>query len=137
MARNAKAGRGRNGPNGAVLGFEAKLWQAADKLRNNMDSAEDKHVVLGLVFLKYISDAFRERYQELKKTPHADPEDKDEYARGECLLGAQARPLAQHPGEGEGSRDRETNRRCDGRHREGEPGAEGGSPEGLQPRGAG
>ena len=39
------------------LGFERKLWQAADKLRNNMDAAEYKHVVLGLIFLKYISDA--------------------------------------------------------------------------------
>ena len=42
----------------ANLGFEAKLWLAADKLRNNMDAAEYKHVVLGLIFLKYISDAF-------------------------------------------------------------------------------
>ncbi len=40
------------------LGFEAKLWAAADALRNNMDAAEYKHVVLGLIFLKYISDAF-------------------------------------------------------------------------------
>jgi len=42
---------------GANLGFEAKLWAAADALRNNMDAAEYKHVVLGLIFLKYISDA--------------------------------------------------------------------------------
>ena len=46
--------------NGAVLGFEGKLWKAADKLRNNMDAAEYKHVVLGLIFLKYISDAFKD-----------------------------------------------------------------------------
>lgn len=46
--------------NGAVLGFEEKLWTAADKLRNNMDAAEYKHVVLGLIFLKYISDVFEE-----------------------------------------------------------------------------
>lgn len=46
---------------GANLGFEEKLWQAADKLRNNMDAAEYKHVVLGLIFLKYISDSFEER----------------------------------------------------------------------------
>ncbi|MBI4410999.1 MAG: type I restriction-modification system subunit M N-terminal domain-containing protein, partial [Deltaproteobacteria bacterium] len=46
--------------NGATLGFEQKLWLAADKLRNNMDAAEYKHVVLGLIFLKYISDAFEE-----------------------------------------------------------------------------
>ena len=48
--------------NGATLGFEATLYQAADKLRNNMDAAEYKHVVLGLIFLKYISDSFEEKY---------------------------------------------------------------------------
>ncbi len=52
--------------NGANLGFEEKLWQAADKLRGHMDAAEYKHVVLGLVFLKYISDAFEEHYQQLE-----------------------------------------------------------------------
>ena len=46
--------------NGGNLGFEQKLWQAADKLRSNMDAAEYKHVVLGLIFLKYISDAFKD-----------------------------------------------------------------------------
>jgi len=51
--------------NGANLGFEEKLWQAADKLRGHMDAAEYKHVVLGLIFLKYISDAFEERHQYL------------------------------------------------------------------------
>ena len=61
------------------LGFEQKLWQAADKMRNNMDAAEYKHVVLGLIFLKYISDAFKEVYEELKNDPESDPEDIDEY----------------------------------------------------------
>lgn len=65
--------------NGANLGFEAKLWQAADKLRNNMDAAEYKHVVLGLIFLKYISDAFEEKHAALLKEKGADPEDADEY----------------------------------------------------------
>lgn len=60
--------------------IEAKLWQAADKLRNNMDAAEYKHVVLGLIFLKYISDAFEAKHKELENTPNADPEDFDEYA---------------------------------------------------------
>jgi type I restriction enzyme M protein len=66
---------------GATLGFEAKLWLAADKLRNNMDAAEYKHVVLGLIFLKYISDAFEEKYAALvaDKKSGADPEDPDEY----------------------------------------------------------
>ncbi len=64
------------------LQLERTLWQAADKLRSNMDAAEYKHVVLGLIFLKYISDAFQERYNKLKdEEPEtgADPEDKDEY----------------------------------------------------------
>jgi type I restriction enzyme M protein len=65
-----------------LLELEKTLWAAADKLRNNMDAGEYKHVVLGLIFLKYISDAFDELYQELdrnKKKTGADPEDKDEY----------------------------------------------------------
>src|SRR5438445_9610114 len=66
--------------NGANLGFEEKLWQAADKLRGNMDASDYKHVVLGLIFLKYISDAFAERHAALKSEPHADPEDRDEYS---------------------------------------------------------
>jgi len=67
--------------NGANLGFEEKLWQAADKLRNNMDAAEYKHVVLGLIFLKYISDAFKEQHVFLIRdsAAGADPEDPDEY----------------------------------------------------------
>src|SRR5487761_1882563 len=61
--------------------IEQHLWQAADKLRNNMDAAEYKHVVLGLIFLKYISDAFVERYNQLlnEKSQGANPEDEDEY----------------------------------------------------------
>jgi type I restriction enzyme M protein len=67
--------------NGATLGFEAKLWRAADGLRNNMDAAEYKHVVLGLIFLKYISDAFETKHAELdvQRGEGADPEDPDEY----------------------------------------------------------
>ena len=63
----------------ANLGFEDKLWAAADKLRGNMDAAEYKHVVLGLIFLKYISDAFMEKFTALQADELADPEDKDEY----------------------------------------------------------
>src|SRR3989441_5790855 len=65
--------------NGANLGFEDKLWKTADKLRSNMDAAEYKHVVLGLLFLKYISDAFKEVHEALKREPTSDPEDIDEY----------------------------------------------------------
>jgi type I restriction enzyme M protein len=67
----------------ANLGFEATLWQAADKLRNNMDAAEYKHVVLGLIFLKYISDSFEEHRAKLLSGEGdyegADPEDRNEY----------------------------------------------------------
>lgn len=64
-----------------LIGFEAKLWAAADALRNNMDAAEYKHVVLGLLFLKYISDAFETQHAKLaaQKASGADPEDPDEY----------------------------------------------------------
>jgi type I restriction enzyme M protein len=68
--------------NGHGLGFEAKLWATADKLRNNMDAAEYKHVVLGLIFLKYISDSFEELYNKLKEDKDSlGPEDRDEYLR--------------------------------------------------------
>ena len=77
MCRDAKGNKMKT--NCANLGFEQKLWQAADKLRSNMDAAEYKHVVLGLIFLKYISDVFSEVYEELKKDPEADPEYVGEY----------------------------------------------------------
>lgn len=61
MARkNSNGSPSSNGNGSAHIGFEAKLWLAADKLRSNMDAAEYKHVVLGLIFLNYISDSFEE-----------------------------------------------------------------------------
>jgi len=70
-----------NDSSGANLGFEKTLWAAADKFRSNMDAAEYKHVVLGLIFLKYISDSFESKYKELEagKDKFMDPEDPDEY----------------------------------------------------------
>ncbi len=65
MARTRKNINRQHG-NGANLGFEEKLWAAADKLRGQMDAAEYKHVVLGLIFLKYISDGFEEHYHQLE-----------------------------------------------------------------------
>lgn len=61
--------------------FKQKLWKAADKLRGSMDAAEYKHIVLGLIFLKYISDSFEERREQLQEqvSEGADPEDPDEY----------------------------------------------------------
>ena len=65
--------------NGVPADLEAKLWSTADKLRGHMDAAEYKHVVLGLIFLKYISDAFQELFDKLTHDEYADPEDRDEY----------------------------------------------------------
>src|ERR1044072_4264033 len=82
MARAAKE-RSKSKDSTANIGFEAKLWLAADKLRNNMDAAEYKHVVLGLIFLKYISDTFEEHRAKLLAGvgdyEGANPEDPDEY----------------------------------------------------------
>ncbi|MBC7944185.1 MAG: SAM-dependent DNA methyltransferase, partial [Burkholderiales bacterium] len=77
----AKGKRNSTNGNGESLAFEARLWAAADALRNNMDAAEYKHVVLGLIFLKYISDAFEAKHAELEaqQAQGADPEDPDEY----------------------------------------------------------
>ena len=83
MARPKKSSSTSSKDSSANLGFEAKLWLAADKLRNNMDAAEYKHVVLGLIFLKYISDSFEEHHAKLiageGEFAGANPEDKDEY----------------------------------------------------------
>src|SRR4029450_4641354 len=77
----AKTTAKNNDSSAANLGFEAKLWAAADALRNNMDAAEYKHVVLGLIFPKSISDAFEAKHADLEaqKAQGADPEDPDEY----------------------------------------------------------
>jgi type I restriction enzyme M protein len=76
-SKNAKATK----ETGATIGYEAELWQMADALRGSMDAAEYKHVVLGLIFLKYISDAFEEQHSKLvaEQAQGADPEDPDEY----------------------------------------------------------
>ena len=77
MARAKRTAARHNGK--GDLGFEATLWKAADKLRGNLDAAEYKHVVLGLIFLKYISDAFDEARAEIVMDPEGDPEERDEY----------------------------------------------------------
>ncbi|MCD6292024.1 MAG: SAM-dependent DNA methyltransferase, partial [Deltaproteobacteria bacterium] len=59
--------------------FEASLFNTADRLRKNIDAAEYKNVVLGLIFLKYISDSFQELYERLEEDEFSDPEDRDEY----------------------------------------------------------
>jgi len=74
----AKAKQAKNG--GANLGFEAELFKAADKLRGSMEPSDYKHVVLGLIFLKHISDSFEARYNELLAENPDEVEDRDAYA---------------------------------------------------------
>src|SRR5690606_26030911 len=77
-SRKAKAAKeGRNA--GGDLGFEADLFKAADKLRGNLEPSEYKHVALGLIFLKYISEAFEAQHARLSVEDYADPEDPEEY----------------------------------------------------------
>lgn len=61
------------------IGFEEEIWKAANVLRGNIDASQYKGVVLGLIFLKYISDRFEQKFLELQGEEDADPEDKDEY----------------------------------------------------------
>ena len=69
MARAKK----KKSDNGANLGFEAKMFLAADKLRGNMDASEYKHIALGLIFLKYISDSFEAMRSTLAEDEYANP----------------------------------------------------------------
>jgi len=62
-----------------MISFEQQLFKAADKLRKNIDAAEYKYVVLGLVFIKYISETFNDLYEKLEAEQYSDPEDRDEY----------------------------------------------------------
>ena len=75
MAKNTK----RSANSNASLGFEAELFKTADKLRGNMEPSDYKHVALGLIFLKYISDSFEARHAELLAESAEAAEDKDEY----------------------------------------------------------
>ena len=81
--RGKAAASDANGGSGSVADYRADLWRMADALRGSMDAAEYKHVVLGLIFLKYISDAFEELHAQLvalQKSEGTDPEEQDEYA---------------------------------------------------------
>jgi type I restriction enzyme M protein len=97
--------------------LEKKLWKAADKLRKNTDAAEYKHIVLGLIFLKYISDAFEELCLKLKEGKGdyegADPEDKNEYTAEKVFYVPPSAPLEVASGKGEASDHRQGRGRCD------------------------
>lgn len=73
------ANKDTNIQNSSVIGFENKIWEAADILRGTVDPAEYKNVVLGLIFLKYLSDCFKAKYQQLVEDGEGFEEDPDEY----------------------------------------------------------
>ena len=104
--------------NGATTGYEAELWQMADALRGSMDAAEYKHVVLGLIFLKYISDAFEEAYAQLEaeRSAGADPEDPDEYRAENIFWGTCRGPLVSSQGAGAAAHHRPSRGRGYGRY---------------------
>jgi type I restriction enzyme M protein len=77
--KNAPKNSANQASSGSQLGFEAELFKAADKLRGNMEPSDYKHVALGLIFLKYISDAFEAKHQALLAEDARAAEDKDEY----------------------------------------------------------
>ena len=78
---------------GATTGYEAELWAMADALRGSMDAAEYKHVVLGIIFLKYISDAFEERHAAvLDEWGEEAAEDRDEYSSPKTSSGCRRKP---------------------------------------------
>jgi type I restriction enzyme M protein len=77
---SATPARANGNGKGGDLGFEAELFKTADKLRGNMEPSDYKHVALGLIFLKHISDSFEAKHSALLAEPGADPEDRDEYA---------------------------------------------------------
>ena len=98
MARTTK----RHQATAATVGHEAELWRMADTLRGSMDAAEYKHVVLGLIFLKYISDAFEAQHAQLEaeRDQSADPEDPDEHRVlniNDCFPDLQADDILANP----------------------------------------
>ena len=86
-------------PKGADTDYRGELWRMADALRGSMDANEYKHVVLGLIFLKYISDAFEEAYTTLEseRDQGADPEDPDEYRAQSIFWVPPEAPVAASP----------------------------------------
>ena len=133
---NPQAEHGANtGTSGATTGYEADLWRMADTLRGSMDAAEYKHVVLGLIFLKYISDASEERHAllESEREQGADPEDPDEY-RAENIFWVPSEARWTHlKAQAKQPTIRPARRRCDDWDRARQPGAQGRAAQGLCP----
>ena len=118
------AGATPNG--GATTGHEAELWAMADALRGSMDAAEYNHVVLGLIFLKYISDAFEDRREAVLAQWGEDAaEDPRRVHRRQCLLGTDRSSPDASSGEGEAPNRRPNHPSGDGRDRARQPDAQG------------
>ena len=96
--------------NGANLGFEAQLWAAADKLRGNMEPSDYKHVVLGLIFLKYISDAFEAKRGQAAQGGVGRRGGSGGVPRRKRILGDEAGPVVTSTGQGEAAVDRQGHR---------------------------
>ena len=99
MAKQANNG-------GANLGFEAQLWAAADKLRGNMEPSDYKHVALGLIFLKYISDAFEAKRGRAAEGRAGRPGGSGGVPRRKRFLGSKVGPVVTSADEGEAALDR-------------------------------
>ena len=111
---------------GATVGYEARLWQMADALRGSMDAAEYKHVVLGLIFLKYISDAFEAQHAQLEaRRRGCRPGGPGRVPRAQRLLGATGGALGAPEGPGQAADHRPARGRRDGRHRARQPSLKG------------
>ena len=108
-----------NGNGNGDLAFTADLFRAADKLRGNLEPSEYKHVALGLIFLKYISDAFEAQRAKLAAEDACRSRRPGGIPRRERLLGAEGGPLVLSASERQAARDRQADRRRDGGHREG------------------
>lgn len=123
----ARARKNAGNGTGANLGFEEKLWQAADALRARMEAGEYRHVVLGLVFLEYVSDAFEEQHARLvaEKATGAGPEGPGRVPGHPRLLGAEGGPPELPEGPREAADHRHARRRRDGGDRARQPLAEG------------
>ena len=115
MARAKKSDQQKTTNNGANVGYEAELWQMADALRGSMDAAEYKHVVLGLIFLKYISDAFEEQHAKLEaeKVAGRRPGRPGRVSCAQYLLGPSRSALVTSESPGEAADYRSTRRRRD------------------------
>ena len=121
----------------ANIGFEKQIWDAACVLRGNMDASEYKSVVLGLIFLKYISDRFEAKHNELVEEGDGFEEDKDEYTAENIFFVPAERPLEGDRCRGAHSGNRRGHRRGHAQHREGKQAPQGHSAQELCPARAG